>query len=465
MRRRFRVRAGSSEYTPVVPSTRRWFRVRAGGSEYAPVVPREKKEVEAGATADTMEGEGAADEGEPDFLDNMEDFVTLDELAEDEEGGGQSDSTDDSKRAGMRVVNVIGFKRGFNLLNELLALAKPFGKVVKHLVLDLRPEAYLQFETEDEARSMAKFYNSNITASVCGRPVRISHSVSYPTIKCGSSKVVYIGQIPTAKYSDEAVLKLAEPFGPVRKYFTNMMKRECFLEMMRAEDAEKMAEHCKADPLKLNGKRVTVYVSRKYRQLKHGHRCPTSAKRENSSSSPKHPGEPPAKRPKEEEEEREEEKLEEEEGKLEDEEGKQTEEEEPEDEEEKQTEEEEKMQSVDAETAPEEIPDGSENLSSYKEEEEPSTNQNVQTESPPTADNKSSVASLPLPPHDPTDPIGVEHVKAGFYCRICFLFYSNEDTAKKTHCSSKEHYGKLQKHLEKEQNKSEKKKRKKATTA
>lgn len=40
--------------------------------------------------------------------------------------------------------------------------------------------------------------------------------------------------------------------------------------MMDAEDAEKMAEHCKANPLKLNGKRLTVYVSRKYRQLKHG---------------------------------------------------------------------------------------------------------------------------------------------------------------------------------------------------
>lgn len=30
---------------------------------------------------------------------------------------------------------------------------------------------------------MAKFYSSNITASVCGRPVRISHSTSYPTIQ------------------------------------------------------------------------------------------------------------------------------------------------------------------------------------------------------------------------------------------------------------------------------------------
>lgn len=98
-----------------------------------------------------------------------------------------------------------------------------------------------------------------------------------------------------------------------------------------------------------------------------------------------------------------------------------------------------------------------------------------------------------------SDPIpcscaGVEHVKLGYYCRVCLLFYSNEDMAKKTHCSSKTHYEKLQvspahchtrwspahchtcwkshahtfsllfqKHLEKEKTKSEKKKVKKVT--
>lgn len=44
---------------------------------------------------------------------------------------------------GMRVVNIVGFRRGYNFLNELLALAKPFGRVVKHLVLDLRAEVEL----------------------------------------------------------------------------------------------------------------------------------------------------------------------------------------------------------------------------------------------------------------------------------------------------------------------------------
>ncbi|XP_050928527.1 LOW QUALITY PROTEIN: matrin-3-like [Lates calcarifer] len=301
---------------------------------------------EPGESAETAEGDVPADVFDQDFLENMEDFVTLDEVAEDEEEDlGDSDTIDNTRRGGMRVVNIVGFRRGYNFLNELLGLAKPFGKVVKHLVLDLRPEAYLQFATEDEARAMAKFYNSNVTASVCGRPVRVSHSMSYPTIQCGSSRVVYIGQIPSSKYSDEAVLKLAEPYGKVRKYFLNRIKRECFIEMEKAEDAEKMAEDCKANPPKFNGKRLTVYVSRKYRQLKHGHRCPSAAKRENSSTatkSSKHPEEPPAKKAREEkpeEREGEEERLKEEEVKK--------EEEEEEEEEREEVKKEEEMQSSD----------------------------------------------------------------------------------------------------------------------
>lgn len=50
-------------------------------------------------------------------------------------------------------------------------------------------QAYLQFETEEEARAMAKFYNGNVTASVCGRPVRVSHSMSYPTIQVRNNTV------------------------------------------------------------------------------------------------------------------------------------------------------------------------------------------------------------------------------------------------------------------------------------
>lgn len=49
----------------------------------------------------------------------------------------------------------------------------------------LSPQAYIQFEKEDEAIAMAKFYNGNVTPMVCGRAVRVTHSLSYPTIQVG----------------------------------------------------------------------------------------------------------------------------------------------------------------------------------------------------------------------------------------------------------------------------------------
>ncbi|KAM9376610.1 uncharacterized protein KZ484_009155 isoform 2-T3 [Pholidichthys leucotaenia] len=374
-----------------------------------------------------------------DMLENMEDFVTLDELEEDE-GEGDSDKIDHSRRGGLRVVNIIGIRRGHNYLNEMLRLAEPFGKVVKHLVLDLRPEAFLQFTTEEEARAMAKFYNSNVTAMVCGRPVRVSHSMNYPTIKCGSSKVVYIGKIPGTKYSDEAILKLAEPYGKIKKYFLNRIKKECFIEMERVEDAEKMAESCKKNLPLFNGKRLTIYISRKYRQLKYGHLCPNLSKRA-SSPSPKSE-EPPAKKQKEEPKPEEEEVVVKEKQPGEDEEI----EEQPLSGEEGMTAEE--------ETVPEDSDEQKITNDEQKEGEqmETSTNQNGETEDIP-AENKPDVTALP--PYDPETPVGVEHVKKGYFCRVCFLFYSNEETAKKTHCSSQKHYDKLQKHLETEQAKSE----------
>uniref|UniRef100_A0A3Q3FYF0 Matrin-3-like n=1 Tax=Labrus bergylta TaxID=56723 RepID=A0A3Q3FYF0_9LABR len=427
-------------------------------TEAAETEEQENKEEQSTEPAESSEMmEGSAEEDE-DFLENMEDFVTLDELVEDDdEVHGESDNIDNTRRGGMRVVNIVGFRRGYNFLEELLGLAQPFGKLVKHLVLDLKPEAYLQFETEEEARAMFKFYNSNVTASVCGRPVRISHSMTYPTIQCGSSKVVYIGQIPSSKYSDESILTLAEPYGKVKKYFLNRIKKECFIEMEEVEDAEKMAEDCKANPLKFNGKRLTVYVSRKYRHLKYGHRFSSTQKRESSSPPPKsskHSEEPPAKKLKPTEEEKE-----------------KRVEEEPEERREEET----PGPDVNEKTE-ETIPDASDQnqknsqdvesvLIKVKQEENmetSSTNQNGQAEAAPPPQTKPSVASLPLPPHDPDAPIGVEHVKMGYYCRVCFLFYSNEDMAKKTHCSSQSHYNKLQKYLEKEQTKAEKKVKKTA---
>ncbi|XP_070994783.1 matrin-3-like [Oncorhynchus clarkii lewisi] len=424
---------------------------------------------------------------EQDFPENMDDFVTLDELAEDEDLERQDSSSKEKysssgsskKIGGLRVVNVVGFKRAYGFLNEILALAKPFGTVVQHLVLDVRPEAFLQLNSEEEAKAMVNFYSGNVTPTVCGKSVKIYHSQTYATIQSG--RVVYVGQIPHFKSSDASLLKIAEPFGKVRRYFLNRSRNECFIEMERGEDAERMSETYKDTPPKFEGKRLTVYVSRKYKQLKYGHRPPApdseekkrSSKRERSGSetssakssaaksSAKQDEEPPVKKSREE--------------------TASSSADEPE--------KEDKEEMVEAPTEQSEV-------DVRKEEEEevvqgehgqPSetsavhkidTDMNIKMEenetaisivsvrsveengetacTPSQAEGKlSSTSPVPLGPYEPNNPVGVEYVKMGYYCRVCFLFYSNEETAKKVHCSSQSHYQKLKKHLEKEKAKAQ----------
>ena len=112
---------------------------------------------------------------------------------------------------------------------------------------------------------MARFYNRNVMAMVCGKPVQIRHSQTYPTIqvslapvasalgwtsgtsadgmsgcvslssffelmktspRVGATKVVYVSQLPNTKYKEEDVLQLAESFGKVQKYFLNRIRGE-----------------------------------------------------------------------------------------------------------------------------------------------------------------------------------------------------------------------------------------------
>ncbi|CAO2603666.1 Matr3 [Lemmus lemmus] len=53
--------------------------------------------------------------------------------------------------------------------------------------------------------------------------------------------------------------------------------------------------------------------------------------------------------------------------------------------------------------------------------------------------------------YQPNVPVGIDYVipKTGFYCKLCSLFYTNEEVAKNTHCSSLPHYQKLKKFLNK----------------
>uniref|UniRef100_A0A671Q6H5 Matrin-3-like n=1 Tax=Sinocyclocheilus anshuiensis TaxID=1608454 RepID=A0A671Q6H5_9TELE len=430
-----------------------------------------------GAEEDNAEQEG---QSEMDFPENIDEFVTLDELAEEEDAEKQ-DSKSKAKNTsgtGLRVVNVVGFKRGYGYLDEVLSLAKPFGKVVRHLVLDVRPEAFLELSNEQEARAMASFYSGNVIPSVCGKPVKVYHSHTYPTIqvrlgfiKVKSGRVIYIRNVPPFKGSDALLLKIAEPFGKIKRYFLNRLRSECFIEMERWEDAEKMAEAYKENRPKFEGKRLVVYVSRKYKQLKHGHRPPSP--------------EPEDKRPLKRERSGESETQSNSSGKSKD-----KKEEEPyvkkmkveepvtDKAEDVESQEEKESQNVSAETFPEvniepEEEQSKDTSEHQNMEAEPEPQDEETVAAPPVLESEKSgkteekpittaapeikldTSHATLEPYDPNVPVGVEFVKMGYYCRVCFLFYSNEDTAKKIHCSSQAHYDKLKKYLEKEKAKAQ----------
>ncbi|XP_055768538.1 zinc finger protein 638 [Salvelinus fontinalis] len=80
-----------------------------------------------------------------------------------------------------------------------------------------------------------------------------------------------------------------------------------------------------------------------------------------------------------------------------------------------------------------------------EEEEEPDLKR-CRSESPLITDFK-------LPPFSPHNPIGQDFVvpKTGFFCKLCSLFYGSEDRAKKTHCSTLQHYQNMQKYYLKRQ--------------
>ncbi|MCJ8734230.1 hypothetical protein PDJAM_G00232950 [Pangasius djambal] len=446
---------------------------------------------------DVEQDEGAADDSieqevpeESDFPEDLDEFVTLDELAEEDEGERhdsrsreRASSGRSRESGGLRVVNVVGFKRSYGYLDEILALAKPFGKVVRHLVLHSRPEAFLEFSSEQEARSMVRFYNGNVIPSVCGKTVKIYHSMTYATIQSG--KVVYIGHIPPFKSSDASFLKVAEPFGKVRRYYLNRSRCECFIEMERGEDAERFVESARLNPLKFEGKRLLVYISRKYKQLKHGHRPPTSedkrpAKREHSeereesqsSSSAKtstmNEEEPPSKKAKEEKPSEEkalsvpqEEEVEEEDKEVEvksepcesvtEVNNEHTEEHNTDTTETQNVELKPPKVESDTDVPPTESSSVASSAGVSEKSQEP-----TEAPTPPTESVRKPESTIDaLGPYEPNVPVGVEFVKMGYYCRVCFLFYSNEDTAKKVHCSSQAHYEKLKKHLEKEKAKAQ----------
>ncbi|XP_003477194.2 matrin-3 isoform X3 [Cavia porcellus] len=79
------------------------------------------------------------------------------------------------------------------------------------------------------------------------------------------------------------------------------------------------------------------------------------------------------------------------------------------------------------------------------------TSENADGQSDENKDDFTIPDEYRIGPYQPNVPVGIDYVipKTGFYCKLCSLFYTNEEVAKNTHCSSLPHYQKLKKFLNK----------------
>ncbi|XP_060088986.1 matrin-3 isoform X2 [Heteronotia binoei] len=179
-----------------------------------------------------------------------------------------------------RVVHVMDFQRGKNLRYQLLQLVEPFGMITNHLILNKINEAFIEMATTEDAQAVVEYYSST-PALVFGKPVRVHLSQKYKRIKKPEVKpdqkfeppkqelgrVIHLSNLPHSGYSDNAVLKLAEPYGKIKNYILMRMKSQAFIEMDTREAAVAMMEHCSNKALWFQGRCVKVDLSEKYKKL------------------------------------------------------------------------------------------------------------------------------------------------------------------------------------------------------
>ncbi|XP_009869784.1 PREDICTED: matrin-3 isoform X2 [Apaloderma vittatum] len=454
-----------------------------------------------------------------------------------------------------RVVHIMDFQRGKNLRYQLLQLVEPFGIITNHLILNKINEAFIEMSTTEDAQAAVEYY-STTPALVFGKPVRVHLSQKYKRIKKPEGKpdqkneppkpelgrVIHLSNLPHSGYSDNAVLKLAEPYGKIKNYILMRMKSQAFIEMETREDALAMVEHCANKALWFQGRCVKVDLSEKYKKLvlripNKGVELLKKDKTRKRTYSPDSKDSPTDKKTKTEV------TVKTESGSVED----KVKEEKPDDtpepssgaksseqadqdepslllesedellvdeeeaaallesgssagddadvanladvtaEEKKETPEDvavkaegnvaanpaakKKLKKVDKIEEPEQenetLENGTKTEDNLKAEAveasdtttvldpEKNAHENTDTQDEQETKNVQEKALVPdefrIGPYQPNVPVGVNYVvpKTGFYCKLCSLFYTNEDVAKKTHCSSLPHYQKLKKILDK----------------
>ncbi|XP_028668473.1 matrin-3-like isoform X2 [Erpetoichthys calabaricus] len=418
--------------------------------------------------------------------EDMEDFVTLDEVGDDEDAdisgiysgtktGSLSRNHDRRQLQNGRVVAVTDFEKKKNIGKEILQLAEPFGTVTNYIVLHDNV-ALIELSKEEDAIKMVDFYSKKEPV-VFGTKVNVHLSKSFKTL-ANTERVVYLKHLPFTRYTDNAVLKLAKPFGKVRCYIILRNRFEAFIEMETSDDALRMSQELLANPPLLNGRKMEVNLCRKYKRLSRGlkppspspdHEVSSRADNQKEKSKTKEPAGkrvheltrspkgissdddagPAVKKLKDIKEEPTSAVVED----L-------------------------PIQSLECPAIDTEEKFRKENdscnismetsnidecgdINNTKKEENNldikiSEFIKIEEDTEITTDEKADFSGPEctletLGPYQPSQPVGVEYVipKTGYFCRLCSLFYSNEEMAKTTHCSTLGHYSKVKEMLQK----------------
>uniref|UniRef100_A0A7N5JT52 Matrin-3 n=1 Tax=Ailuropoda melanoleuca TaxID=9646 RepID=A0A7N5JT52_AILME len=395
-----------------------------------------------------------------------------------------------------RVVHIMDFQRGKNLRYQLLQLVEPFGVISNHLILNKINEAFIEMATTEDAQAAVDYYTTT-PALVFGKPVRVHLSQKYKRIKKPEGKpdqkfdqkqelgrVIHLSNLPHSGYSDSAVLKLAEPYGKIKNYILMRMKSQAFIEMETREDAMAMVDHCLKKALWFQGRCVKVDLSEKYKKLvlripNRGIDLLKKDKSRKRSYSPDGKESPSDKKSKIDGSQKTESTTEGDvasDGKK-----------EPSDKAVKKDgnasasaaakkklkkrrfpgsmegfvtlDEVDKIEELDQENeaALENGIKNEENTEPGAESAENADDPNKDTSENADGQSDENKEDYTIPdeyrigPYQPNVPVGIDYVipKTGFYCKLCSLFYTNEEVAKNTHCSSLPHYQKLKKFLNK----------------
>ncbi|XP_064837076.1 matrin-3-like [Oncorhynchus masou masou] len=326
-----------------------------------------------------------------DFPENMDDFVTLDEL--DDSTGG--DMPLESKGASWdgKVVHISPIRKGYgNMAVALLKLAERANvKVVDHAISFLRKEAWLELETTEEVREMVKFYKGK--GQLLRKPVSVSICFSQKKLERPSGRSIYICMLPLQKYSDVSLLRLAQPFGKITGYNLNWHHGKCYIQLESVEAAQKMVKYFQR-PHKFYGTLLRVSLCKKGDSLiywKPPVKYELWLAGQNNRRSRDHQGD--------------------------------------------------------------EKTNGQSTKSPYPEDVQSPVSYSERVCGDPEGEEASGVEAIPeeeeekkqeepLGPYQPDNPVGLDYLvpRTGFFCKLCNIFYTNEETAKSVHCSSEEHY-------------------------